>query len=225
MKGTASGVLRLKLPEGWRSNPAEVPFTFGRDGENQTLSFEVLPNNIKPVSYEIKAVAEYNGSSFGEGYRLVGYPGVRPYPFYRPAIYHAVGVDVKTANGLRVGFVPGTGDDVPRALEELGTEVRVLGASDIETGNLSGYDAVVLGVRAYTARPELRSANNRLLDYVKNGGVLIVQYNLGDFDHEYGPYPFTLGSNPQKVVDEASEVKMLDPTNPILTWPNKVSPG
>ena len=225
VKGPAAGVLRLKLPEGWQAAPKEVPFSMSRDGENQTLSFEVMPNNIKPASYEIKAVAEYNGSAFGEGYRLVGYPGVRPYPFYRPAIYHAVGVDVKSAPGLRVGFVPGTGDDVPRALEELGMDVRILGANDIETGSLSGYDAVVLGVRAYTARPELRSANNRLLDYVKNGGVLIVQYNLGDFDHEYGPYPFTLGANPQKVVDEASEVKMLDPTNPILSWPNKVTPA
>ena len=75
---------------------------------------------------------------------------------------------------------------------------------------MSSFDAIVLGVRAYAVRPELRAANNRLLNYVKNGGTLIVQYNLQNFDGNYGPYPFTLGSNPQKVVDEFSPVKFLE---------------
>lgn len=223
VKGPAKGMLRLRLPSGWLSTPGEYPFSMAADGETQTLTFQVAPRSIKPESYQIKAVAEYQGKMYQEGYRLVGYPGLVPYPYYRPATYKAVGVDVKTAPGLRVAFLPGTGDDVPRALEDLGISVKILSANDIEAGNLNDYDAIVLGVRAYAVNAELRAANARLLDYVKNGGVLIVQYNLQNFDHDYGPYPFSLGSNPQKVVDETSAVKILDLNNPVLTWPNKIT--
>ena len=131
-------------------------------------------------------------------------------------------MDVKTVSGLRLGYLPGTGDEVPKAMENLGHEVRVLATSDVTQGDLSGYDAIVLGVRAYAVRADLKSANARLLEYVKNGGVLVVQYNLQDFDHNYGPYPFELGSNPQKVVDEGSTVKFLEPNNPLFTWPNRI---
>lgn len=223
VKGPAKGVLRLQLPEAWQASPAQYPFSLTRDGDNQTLTFTIAPRSVKPQGYQIKAVAEYANRTYEEGYHLAGYPGVAPYPYYRPAAYQAVGVDVNTAPGLRVAFLPGTGDDVPRALEELGLHVQTLSGADIEAGDLSPYDAIILGVRAYAVRPELRSANNRLLDYVKDGGVLVVQYNLQDFDADYGPYPFTLGQNPEKVVNEASVVKLLDPGNPILNWPNKIT--
>jgi LmbE family N-acetylglucosaminyl deacetylase len=223
VKGAAKGVLRLRLPSGWQSEPPQTPFAFVHDGDNETFTFQVSPHGLAAQKYEISAVAEYAGKTYAEGYRLVGYAGLRPYPYYRPATYQAVGVAVQTAPGLRVGFVPGTGDDVPRALEDLGLQVQILSGSDVETGDLSRFDAILLGVRAYAVRPELRSANSRLLTYVKNGGVLIVQYNLQNFDRDYGPYPFTLGSNPQKVVDETSQIQLIDPGNPAFGWPNKIS--
>ncbi len=223
VKEAARGVLRLKLPKGWESKPAQYDFAFTRDGENESVDFEVTPRSISTQAYEISAVAEYNGHSFEEGYRLTGYPSLRPYPLYRAAVYKAVGVDVKTAPDLQAGYLPGTGDDVPRALEELGVHVTTLSANDIETGDLSRFDVIVLGTRAYAVRPELAWANNRLLNYVKTGGVLIVQYNLQNFDRNYGPYPFTLGANPQKVVDENSPVKLLDPNSPVFEWPNKIT--
>ena len=223
VKGPAQGVLQLKLPPGWRSQPAELAFSFSRDGEDQTVAFSVSPDVIKPIEYEITAVAQYAGHSYTEGYHLAGYEGLRLFPDYRPATYRAVGVDVKTAPGLEIGFFPGTGDDVPRALENLEQTVQVLAASDLLQGDLSRYNAIILGTRAYAVRSELKSANARLLDYVKNGGVLIVQYNLQDFDHNYGPYPFVLGPNPQKVVDEGSPVKILDQANPAFTWPNRIT--
>ncbi len=223
VKGAAQGVLRLKLPQGWRSTPARAPFSLARDGEDQTIVFSVAPDAVKPAEYNITAVAEYQGKTYEEGYHLAGYPGVRPYPFYRPATYKAVGVEVKTAPGLHIGFLPGTGDDVPKALENLNQSVRTLAETDLTHGDLSGYDAIILGVRAYAVRNDLKAANARLLEYVKNGGVLIVQYNLQGFDSNYGPYPLNLGSNPQKVVDENSPVKFLDPKSPAFAWPNKVS--
>ena len=223
VKGPAKGMLRLSLPEGWQSTPAECPFQFARDGQNDDVTFQVKPRSVAKQDYEIKAVAEYQGKKYEQGYRLVGYTGVRPYPLYRPAEYKAVGVDVKTAPGLRVAFFPGTGDDVPQALEDLGLDPQIIGAGDLQSGDLSRFDAIVLGVRAYAVRPELRAVNNRLLDYVKNGGVLLVQYNLQNFGDGDGPYPFTLGSNPQKVVDENSPVKLLKPESPILSWPNRIT--
>ena len=83
--------------------------------------------------------------------------------------------------------------------------------ADIASGDLSRYDVILLGVRTYAARPELATYNNRLLDYVKNGGVVIVQYNTPEFDHNFGPYPYTMTSNPEEVTDEASKVQILAP--------------
>ncbi len=134
-----------------------------------------------------------------------------------------MGVDVKVAPGLKVGYVMGTGDEVPQALESMGVAVHLLQAADINDGNLSAYDVIVLGIRAYAARPELAASNGRLLDYVKQGGVLIVQYNTREYDHNYGPYPISLTGDPEKVVDENGPVQILEPQNPLLSWPNKIT--
>lgn len=223
VKGPAQGILRLKLPQGWRSSPVEAPFSFMRDGEDHTIVFSVSPDLVKATDYKIVAAAEYNGQTYEEGYHLAGYPGIRPYPLYRPATYRAVGVEVQTAPGLHIGFLPGTGDDVPKALDNLNQNVRVLAESDLTQGDLSGYDAIILGVRAYAVRNDLKAANGRLLEYVKNGGVLIVQYNLQGFESSDGPFPLNLGASPEKVVDENSPVKFPDASNPALSWPNKVT--
>jgi LmbE family N-acetylglucosaminyl deacetylase len=223
VKGPAQGTLRLHLPAGWRSTPDTALFAMARDGEDHTITFSVHPSDVTPGEHRITAVAEFEGKTYEEGYRLVGYTGVRPYPFYRPAVYRAVGVDVKIAPSLRIAYLPGTGDDVPQALSNLGQSVRTLAAADVTQGNLAAFDAIVLGTRAYAVRPELKAANNRLLEYVKDGGVLIVQYNLQDFDQNYGPYPFSLGANPQKVVDETAKVTLLKPDSPVFTWPNRIA--
>ena len=114
---------------------------------------------------------------------------------------------MKVAPGLKVGYLPGTGDEVQASLENLGVHATTLTMDDIAGGRLSGYDVVVLGVRAYAAHPGLAAANGQLLEYAKNGGVVIVQYNLGQFD--YGPYPYSLGSA-EKVVDETSAGAVAD---------------
>jgi hypothetical protein len=92
--------------------------------------------------------------------------------------------------------------------------------ADVVGGRLAGFDVVVLGVRAYAAHPGLAAANGQLLEYAKNGGVVIVQYNRGTFD--YGPYPTSLGAE-EKVVDETAAVRMLMPESPVLNWPNKIT--
>lgn len=222
-KGSAEGTLRLRLPQGWTSSPEAANFHFSRDGEEENFSFQVTPRNIQPKDYEIRAVAELRGKTYEEGYRMVGYPGVRLYPAYLPAAYKAVGVDVKVAPQLKIGFLPGLGDEVPVALENLGLHAETLTTGEIQNADLAGFNAIIMGVRAY-ARPEIRAVNGKLLNYVKNGGVLIVQYNVQNFDGEVAPFALSLGPNPAKVVDEGSAVKFLQPNNPAFAWPNKIAP-
>jgi hypothetical protein len=130
---------------------------------------------------------------------------------------------VKVPEGLNVGYIIGTGDDVPQSLEDLGLHVKFLSPQDLQTGNLSGFDVIVVGIRAYAVRPEIRTVNDRLLAYVKDGGVLLVQYQTPEFDHNYGPYPLSFAANPEKVVEENSKVTFLVPNDPAFAWPNKIT--
>ncbi|MGH9592651.1 MAG: PIG-L family deacetylase, partial [Bryobacteraceae bacterium] len=170
----------------------------------------------------VTAVADYNGQQYKNGFVTIGYPGLRPYNLYSAATYRTSGVDVKIAPGLSVGYIEGTGDTVPESLENLGIKVHFLSAQDISSGDLQKYSVIVMGVRTYAARPELATNNNRLLDYVKKGGVVVVQYQTGQYDHEFGPYPYSLG-NPEKVVVEDGEAQVLDPKSPTMNWPNQIT--
>jgi LmbE family N-acetylglucosaminyl deacetylase len=223
VKGPASGTVRLDLPEGWKSEPASAPFSTAQDGDDLGVSFTVTPSHLSQQPYQITAVAEAAGKQYREGYRVTGYSGLRPYFLYTPSTYQTSGVDVKVAPDLKVGYVMGSGDEVPDSLEHLGIKVSFLTPADIASGDLSRYDAILLGVRAYAARPELAAYNNRLLEYVKNGGVVIVQYNTPEFDRNFGPYPYTMTSNPEEVTDEASKVRILAPSNPVFNWPNRIT--
>jgi len=219
----AKGTVRLELPQGWRSEPVAAAFEMQRAGEEQNIGFEVFPNQLEQKSYTVTAVAEFAGRQYREGFTTVGYPGLRPYNLYMPATYRTSGVDCKVAPGLRLGYVTGTGDAVPQSLANIGIRSEFLSPQDVSQGDLQKYDVIVLGVRAYAARPELATHNQRLLDYVKNGGVIIVQYNTGQYDHNYGPYPYSLPNAAERVVDEKSHVEFVDPKSPVLTWPNQIN--
>ena len=223
VKGPATGSIHLQLPEGWRSDPASRPFSASKDGEDQSFSFNVLPSNLAEKAYQITATATYGNKEYREGYRVTGYPGLRPYFLYEPSMYKTTGVNVKIAPNLNVGYITGSGDDVPASLRNLGVNVTFLAEADLAGGDLSGFDAILLGVRTYAARPDLITHNQRLLDYVKNGGVVIVQYNTPEYDKNYGPYPYSMGENPEEVTDENSRVDILRPNNPVFTWPNQIT--
>jgi LmbE family N-acetylglucosaminyl deacetylase len=223
VKGPAKGTVRLDLPKGWKSTPEVADFATMREGEDQNLTFKVQPEHVQTKPYTITAVAEYNGEKFTQGFQTVGYPGLRPYPHYRPATYKTTGVDVKTAPDLNIGYVMGTGDDVSTSLADIGIHPTMLSAGEIASADLSHYDAIILGIRAYAARPELKTFNNRLLEYAKNGGTVVVQYQTQEYDHNYGPYPLTLSGDPEKVVEEDNKVSILVPNDPVLNWPNKIT--
>ncbi|GAA3749236.1 hypothetical protein GCM10022270_04100 [Terriglobus aquaticus] len=223
VKGPATGTVALKLPAGWRSEPATATFSTSRDNEDVHLQFQVDPHGVQAKQYLISAIATSGGKQFTQGFYTIGWPGIRPYPLYSPAAYRATGVDVKTAPSLRVAYVMGPGDDVPQSLENLGIHVTELSSSDLAGADLSGYDVILLGIRTYAARPELRVLNNRLLDYVKNGGVVISQYQTAEYDRNYAPYPLSVPGDAEKVVEEKGEVKITAPADPVLNWPNAIT--
>jgi LmbE family N-acetylglucosaminyl deacetylase len=220
VKGEAAGSVKLELPTGWTAAPERAEFSLAKDGDEVEIPFVVTPGKMAETAYTMTAVASFGGKEYREGYKTVGYAGMLPGNLYRPATYTARGVDVKVAPGLRVGYLPGTGDEVQASLENLGVHATTLTMADVVGGRLAGFDVVVLGVRAYAAHPGLAAANGQLLEYAKNGGVVIVQYNRGQFD--YGPYPTSMGSE-EKVVDETAAVRLLVPESPVLSWPNKIT--
>lgn len=228
VKGTANGTVRLELPAGWTATPATAEFSLAKDGDEVNVPFTVFPAKMSETAYMMTAVADYAGKEYREGYTTVGYAGLLPANLYRPATYRARGVDVKVASGpggraLRVGYLPGTGDEVEASLENIGVHATTLTVADVAAGRLRGFDVVVLGVRAYAAHPDLAAANYQLLAFAKAGGVVIVQYNSSQYDHGFGLYPLTLGGNGERVVDERAPVQLLLPEDSVLRWPNRIT--
>jgi LmbE family N-acetylglucosaminyl deacetylase len=218
-QSNADGTLHLELPSGWTSDPADVPFHLAANSGREVM-FTLHPGALTGDAYPIHAVAQLGNDVFTEGFITAGYPGLRPYYLYQPATYRLRAVDMKTPASLRVGYIMGTGDDVPAALAEVGIHPELLSAADLANGDLSSFDAIVIGIRAYSARPDLAAATPRLLDYARNGGTVLVQYQSVQFP---APYPLTLGRNPEKVVDEHTPVVLLDPQSPLLNWPNHIT--
>jgi LmbE family N-acetylglucosaminyl deacetylase len=223
VKGPAQGSVRLDMPAGWKSNPTSLPFSFAQDDQEQIVTFKVTPANLKEQEYSIQAVASYGGREYKEGYVQVGYPGLRPYFEYSQAKDQITAANVKVSPNLQIGYIAGSGDDVPAALEDLGIHVHFLSRDELATGNLAQYNEILVGVRAYAVRDDLRSFNGRLLDYVKNGGAVVVQYQTPEFDHNFGPYPYEMTSDPEEVTDEHSPMKILDPQSPVMRWPNAIT--
>jgi LmbE family N-acetylglucosaminyl deacetylase len=220
----SAGTLRLGLPEGWVSEPASHAVDLPRAGGRRTFRFRIRPRGLTGGTARIEVLATVGPDVFREGYEVLRYRDLEPRYLYRPAVVEVRGVDVKTVKGLAVGYVAGIGDEVPRALEQLGMAVQPLSASDLAAGDLSRFDAVLLGTRAYAVREDLRTHNARLLDYVRAGGNLVVLYNTPEFDPaRFAPYPARLPGNAEEVCEEDAPVQILAPDDPVFTAPNRIT--
>jgi hypothetical protein len=218
------GQLALKLPAGWTSVPPSVPFALARPGERSRHTFVVSTAGLSARDYTVDIVANAEGRAFTEGYDVIEHRDLETRYLYHPSTVHVRGVDVKLAPGLRVGYVMGVGDEVPGGIAQLGVDVHLLTAEDLATGNLGQFNAIVTGTRAYGVREDLRTYNARLLEYVKNGGNLIVLYNTPqEFDpKQFAPYPATLPRDAEEVSEEDSPVTVLAPQRPEFTTPNAI---
>jgi LmbE family N-acetylglucosaminyl deacetylase len=220
--------VHLELPPGWASTPSEVSLHFEHEGEVQTADFRLTTlQSEAPVAgrtYSVRAVAQYEGKEYREGYQVVAHAGLEPRHLYRPATAELRAVDVKVAPQLKIGYILGVGDAVPEALEELGLKPQMLGATDLATGNLNAFDTIFVGIRASAVREDYKTYNRRLLDYVNNGGNLVVQYQTEEFDNNsYGPYSLHMGRGSERVSEEDAKVTILDPANQVFSTPNKIT--
>ena len=230
--GAANGSLALQLPPGWQVTPANAPFTLKDQGEVREFRFRVTPPTA-PQSAQFQAIATLaDGTKISTGIQVVDYAHIPTQTIFHPAEGRLNAVSLQTLS-KRIGYVMGAADDIPQALRQMGVAVDLLGEKELTTADLSKYDAIVTGVRAPAVRPDLRASQQRLLDYVSQGGTLVVQYNkntdrrmskaVDDALNHLGPYPFTFGDNNHRVTQEDAPVKFVDPKNPILNTPNRIT--
>jgi LmbE family N-acetylglucosaminyl deacetylase len=225
VKGEAEGTLALELPEGWYASPERASFDFTHEGASKTFTFQVSAEGVETgMDYTIQAVAISNGEAYTTGYQAIDHPDLEPRHLYRPATMTLHSVSIELPSNLKVGYIMGVGDRVPEALQQIGIDVEMLDREELRTGDLSRFETILIGIRAYAVRRDLVSYNGRLLDYVHKGGNLIVQYQTPEFDAApFGPYPYTMGRRPEEVSEEDAQVSILMPENPIFQHPNQIT--
>jgi LmbE family N-acetylglucosaminyl deacetylase len=224
LTGAPNGILRLKLPDGWASEPRELTVSLPKRGDRQDFVFKLLPASLKEGRTEVRAVLEADGQNYAEGYTLVTREDLGSAYYYQPAVQRISVVDVKVPKDLRVGYIMGAGDEIPTVLQQIGMDVALIPSEKLGSEDLSRYRTIVLGIRAYDTQKDVIANNKRLLDFVQAGGRLVVQYNAsaGDFNTgKFTPYPATLSR--ARVSVEEAPVAILDPANPIFHSPNEIT--
>lgn len=224
-KGAADATVALGVPAGWKTTPTTAALSFAREDESLSARFIVTaPAQVKTGDYALHAsvTSSTTGNErFAAGYQEIEYPHIQRRQVMKPAEAALKVVDVKVAPNLTVGYVNGVGDQVPPAIEQLGARLSFIDQDELAWGDLSKYDVIVTGVRAYERRNDLRAYNRRLLDYAERGGTVIVQYNKYEFNQsQYGPYPAQVSGS--RVSDENAPVKVLVPDHPAFNYPNKI---
>ena len=224
LTGAPKGKLRLEAPLRWKVEPAEFPVTLTRRGDAQDFQFKVSPSGRKEHRAQIRAVLEAGEKEYSEGYSVVTRQDIGTFYYYQPALQRVSMVDVKVPKGLKVGYIMGAGDDIPTVLQQIGMDVTLIPAEKLADEDLSGFGTVVLGIRAYDTQKEVAANNKKLLDYVSNGGTLVVQYNTGVADFNNGhftPYPAQLSR--ARVSVEEAPVEILTPEDSLLHDPNQIT--
>lgn len=222
----AHGELRLELPPGWRSEPAQAAVEFTGRGEKHDLQFRVTPAEVQPGRATLRAVLDSDGEKYSEGYTLVTREDLGSFYYYQPARQRVSIVDVQVPHDLKIGYIMGAGDDIPTVLKQIGMNVTIIPADKLATEDLSQYGTIVLGIRAYDTQKEVAENNKKLLDYVSAGGTLVVQYNtsVGEFnDGKFTPFPADLSRG--RVSVEEAPVQILAPNDSVFHFPNTITPA
>ncbi len=220
----AKGVLRLELPSGWRSEPAQFAVELRKRGEKQDFQFKVFTTGLQQGRTTIRAVLESQGEKYSEGYTLVAREDLGSFYYYQPARQRVSIVDVQVPHDLKVGYIMGAGDDIPTVLEQVGMNVTMIPPEKLGSEDLSKYGTIVLGIRAYDTQKDVVANNKKLLDFVSAGGTLVVQYNASYDDFNKGnftPYPTVLRR--ARVSVEEAPVEILAPDDSVFHYPNTIT--
>lgn len=242
----------LEAPAGWTVEPASTTLAFSVEEEEMSAQFFVTPPaRVTPGEAEIRAVAVRSGETFREGYQVIAYNHIQTRHLFHPAASKVKMIDVTLPANRQVGYVMGSGDEVADAIRQLGATVTMLSPEDIAFGDLSKYSTIVLGIRAYEKRPDVRAYNQRLFDFARRGGHLVVQYNKTAMNQlgggqagpppgmftggggrgggrgsappasPYVPYPGGITSN--RVTVEEAPIRVLEEGTAELSSPNRIT--
>jgi LmbE family N-acetylglucosaminyl deacetylase len=226
-RGAASVRVTFTPPRGWPPVPAES-LAFGKEDETRSVTVALAPptQGLAPGSYELRAAALAGDGRRHEGaLQVIDYPHIRPRAFVQGSAVQIRAAQIALPALSRVGYVRGASDRVPEALLAVGVPVELLGPDTLARGDLSRFDAIVIGSRAYETDPALVANNGRLLDYARAGGLLLVQYQQYPFvDGGYAPYSLRIGRPHDRVTDETAPITPLDPAHPVFRYPNEIGP-
>jgi LmbE family N-acetylglucosaminyl deacetylase len=212
----------LDAPKGWTST-SPVTVEFSGEGDRYAKVTLTPPEKLAPRDYLVTAYAVRGGEKFTESVEPL--PSLPAQMWQEPALCVVHAFDITVPANLRVGYIAAEGEPIPDSLRMLGISVELLDAQALAFHDLSRFDSIVTGNRAYELRADLPGANQRLLDYVASGGTLVVQYNTANsWDaRQYAPYPTKIGNPPPRITDETSPVKFLRPEDSLLNRPNKIT--
>jgi len=219
---TANGSISIKPINGWKISPDKIDFADKKKGDEWTVNFVVEPIDDKPKTSVFEAVVTANGKQVSMGIKTIAYNHIPSITYFPPAQANLINIDLKIT-GKKIGYIVGAADLVPDALRQVGYDVHILTENEIMNSDLSVYDAIITGVRAFNVDARIPFEQPRLMEYVKNGGNLVVQYNnnVEVLVPQIGPYPFRPVN--QRVTDETAKVTFLEPENPVLNYPNKIT--
>ncbi|MEJ7558392.1 MAG: PIG-L family deacetylase [Pedobacter sp.] len=220
-KNNASGSLKPKLPVGWRASPESLNFMMANKGDEQLVTFTVTPaGNTTGGKMVLDVVVD--DKTYNYGLRVIDYDHIPLQTLFPPAEAGVEKVDLKLA-GKRIGYIAGAGDLVSESLKQIGYDVTNLTESQVVNSDLSQFDAIVTGVRFYNVNEQVKSLQPKLMKYVENGGVLLVQYNVNSplKVDDLGPYPFRLSRD--RVTEEDAKVSVLVPDHAAFNYPNKIT--
>ncbi|HLF51833.1 PIG-L family deacetylase [Flavobacterium sp.] len=220
-KDVIQGDLHLELPENWKVNPTTIPFTLNKKGEEQTVYFEVTPPKTAD-EITMKSIAIINGKRFDKEQININYEHISKQQVLKPSEAKFIKLDIKTGNE-KIGYIMGAGDEVPKSLTQMGYEVAILKPEEISKENLIPFDVIITGIRAYNTIQILALKQDILLDFVKEGKTMIVQYNTSDDLVTKNIAPYSLKISRDRVTEENAEVRFLTPKHSILNYPNKIT--
>ena len=219
---SANGKLFIDLPNGWASDKDSYDFSLAEKGDRITFSFNVSPgNNAKTGLAKLRAVM--NGATFTDEIVEMDYPHIKYQTVFMPVTVDLIKLDIHIEK-KRIGYIMGSGDDIPLSLTELGNEVELLSDEDLDSKDLSEYEVIICGVRAFNTREELDRQQKRIIDFVEKGGTWIVQHNtrFGINVDQIGPYPFSTTGR-DRIAEENAELEILVPDHQIFNYPNKIT--
>jgi len=218
-RGPANTRVAVTVPAGWPTISPES-LAFAREDESNSVLVSVAPpatDSLKPGIYSLRA------GGGGGSLEIIDYPHIRPRAITKASVSQIRLAPIALPALSHVGYVRGAADRVPEALLGIGVPLELIGPDSLARGDLSRYDAIVIGSRAYETEPALVANNGRLLDYARNGGLLVVQYQQYPFiDGGFAPYPLTMARPHDRVTDENAPVTELDPSHAVFHYPNQI---